>query len=146
MEAKALVEAIKQIGGAMIDSKGQVNSNALKIRITEDYLHALSKIYKEVKIVGLPSSVEKAAGGSGSGESLSPENIATAMVMFQHVSGGGKGFSGGPLSPGDISSVQGQISQLMSGMEDMRQTVKKQDSRNADFIEKVRYLDDKTLY
>jgi hypothetical protein len=38
----------------MVDEFGQVNSNALKVRITESYLDALSKIYGEVKIVGLP--------------------------------------------------------------------------------------------
>jgi len=54
MEAKALVQSIKQIGDGMIDEDGQVNQNALKIRITDNYLEALGKIYSEVKVLGLP--------------------------------------------------------------------------------------------
>ena len=64
----------------MIDDNGNINQNALKIRITENYLDTLSKIYKEVKIVGLPSS---SGTSSDSSNPLSAENIATAMVMFK---------------------------------------------------------------
>ena len=64
----------------MIDDNGNINQNALKIRITENYLDTLSKIYKEVKIVGLPSS---SGAASDSSNPLSAENIATAMVMFK---------------------------------------------------------------
>jgi len=94
LEAKALVESIRNIGGAMIDAQGNVNSNALKVRITESYLDALSKIYGEVKIVGLPGG--QSEGGADSSNPLSVENIATAMVMYQHVIGGKGGT--GPLS------------------------------------------------
>lgn len=82
LEAKALVEAIKQIGDAMIDENGRMNQNALKIRITDNYLETLTKIYSEVKIVGLPSN-SGSNGGSDSNNPLSAENIATAMVMFK---------------------------------------------------------------
>lgn len=92
------MQAIQQIGGAMIDENGEVNSNALKVRITEQYLDTLSKIYKEVKLVGLPAG----SGSSGDGP-LSAENIATAMVMFQHVSQ--KGGSGS-ISSQDLSHLQ----------------------------------------
>ena len=37
----------------MIDENGNVNQNALKLRITDNYLETLSRIYSEVKIVGL---------------------------------------------------------------------------------------------
>ena len=39
----------------MIDENGKMNQNALKIRITENYLDTLGRIYNEVKIVSLPS-------------------------------------------------------------------------------------------
>ena len=74
-----MVEAIKQIGDAMIDENGRMNQNALKIRITEQYLDTLGRIYSEAKIVGLPPS----NGSSDSNNPLSAENIATAMVMFK---------------------------------------------------------------
>ena len=53
--------------------------------MTESYLDALRKIYNEVKIVGLPQS----SGSASKSDPLGPENIATAMVMYQHVMGGG---------------------------------------------------------
>ena len=81
LEAKALVEAIRNIGDAMIDSEGHTNKNALKIRITDAYLEALKKIYGEVKIIGLPNSIESTSGRQDS--PLTPENIATALVMYK---------------------------------------------------------------
>ena len=80
----------------MIDDNGNINQNALKIRITENYLDTLSKIYKEVKIVGLPSN---SGGANDSSNPLSAENIATAMVMFKQVTGK---ESIGELSTSDI--------------------------------------------
>lgn len=85
----------------MVDENGQVNSNALKVRITEQYLDTLSKIYKEVKLVGLPAG-GGSSSGSGSEGSLSAENIATAMVMFQHVSQNG---GSGSMSSQDLSNL-----------------------------------------
>ena len=64
----------------MIDENGNINQNALRIRITENYLDTISKIYKEVKIVGLPSGT---GAVNDSSNPLSAENIATAMVMFK---------------------------------------------------------------
>ena len=97
LEAKALVQAIRNIGDAMINEEGKVNQNALRILITDKYLDTLSKIYKEVKIVGLPGSA--ASGSSSNGNPLSAENLATAMVMYNHVGGkdGAKDFSSGDL-------------------------------------------------
>jgi len=46
LEARAFVEAIRSIGDAMLDADGKPNQNALKIRITDAYLDALSKIYE----------------------------------------------------------------------------------------------------
>ena len=101
----------------MVDEKGVVNSNALKVRITDNYLDALRKIYHEVKIVGLPTSK---FGGTGTSDTLSPENIATAMVMYQHVMGGKGGSSGGSLSPDDVTILQQQVSQLTSAVSEVK--------------------------
>ena len=68
----------------MIDENGKMNQNALKIRITENYLDTLGRIYKEVKIVSLPSGN---SSQSDSSNPLSAENIATAMIMFKQVTG-----------------------------------------------------------
>jgi len=78
----------------MIDENGVMNQNALKISITQKYLDTLSRIYAEVKIVGLPSDAN-----SDPSNPLSPENIATAMIMFKQVTGKD---SIGELSASDI--------------------------------------------
>lgn len=139
LEAKALTEAIRNIGDAMIDEDGATNKNALKIRITDAYLEALKKIYKEVKIVGLPCGGNQEASSSNA---LSPENMATAMVMYKQIIGGGQ-IGGGDMSSADISALQAQISTLKSGLENVDS---RNSSKNAGDGDKVRYLDSKTLY
>ena len=117
LEARAFVEAIRSIGDAMLDADGKPNQNALKIRITDAYLDALSKIYEQVKIVGIPSNKQ---GGGDSSNPMSAENIATAMVMFKQVSGSN---GGGDFSKTELSSMQSQISQIMNGLNQLDKTV-----------------------
>ena len=59
-EASAIVQSLKNIGDALQPSNSELRDNALKLRLTEQYLAALSEIFKEAKIVGLP---ERASGG-----------------------------------------------------------------------------------
>ena len=66
-----------------------------------------------MKIVGLPGSQS-----TDSPSTLSPENIATAMVMYKHVLSG-KGVSGS-LSNEEIGSLQAQISQLTGNLDDVK--------------------------
>ena len=101
----------------MIDENGNVNQNALKLRITDNYLETLSRIYSEVKIVGLP---EPSASGDSSNP-LSPENIATAMVLFKQITGKDKI---GQMSASDIQGIQKEMSNLKSGLDDVNKNVK----------------------
>ena len=120
----------------MIDSNGNINTNALKIRITENYLDTVSKIYKEVKIVGLPSS---SGGANDSSNPLSPENIATAMIMFKQVTGK---ENIGELSTSDIQNIQSQIGSLKKGLDEVnRGSQGSQRSGMGYDEESVRYLD-----
>ena len=73
----------------MVDESGKMNVNALRIRITDSYVETLSRIYDEVKLVGIPAQAS-GAGSADSGNPLSTENLATAMVMLKHVGVGGK--------------------------------------------------------
>ena len=106
--------------------------------MTESYLDALRKIYNEVKIVGLPQS----SGSSSKSDPLGPENIATAMVMYQHVMGGGGNQS---LSNQDVKSLQQQVTQLAGAMADVKDAASKTGS-GAPMDRGVRYLDDKALF
>ena len=122
----------------MIDENGNVNQNALKLRITDNYLETLSRIYSEVKIVGLP---EPSASGDSSNP-LSPENIATAMVLFKQITGKD---NIGQMSAADIQGIQKEMSNLKSGLDDVNKNVKNQ-SGGVGLEDKVRYLDSKTLF
>ena len=122
----------------MIDENGNVNQNALKLRITDNYLETLSRIYSEVKIVGLP---EPSASGDSSNP-LSPENIATAMVLFKQITGKD---NIGQMSASDIQGIQKEMSNLKSGLDDVNKNVKNQ-SGGQGLEDKVRYLDSKTLF
>lgn len=122
----------------MIDENGNVNQNALKLRITDNYLETLSRIYSEVKIVGLP---EPSASGDSSNP-LSPENIATAMVLFKQITGKD---NIGQMSASDIQGIQKEMSNLKSGLDDVNKNVKNQ-SGGVGLEDKVRYLDSKTLF
>ena len=75
---------------------------------------------------------------------MSAENIATAMVMFKQVSGSN---GGGDFSKTELSSMQSQISQIMNGLNQLDKTVQSgSSSGNSADMDKVRYLDSKTLY
>ena len=121
-----------------MDENGNVNQNALKLRITDNYLETLSRIYSEVKIVGLP---EPSANGDSSNP-LSAENIATAMVLFKQITGKD---NIGQMSAADIHGIQKEMSSLKSGLDDVNKNVKNQTGGQG-LEDKVRYLDSKTLF
>ena len=110
------------------------------MRITDQYLDTLNSVYEKVKIVGLPSTPQ---GGSSSSDPLSAENIATALALFKHVTG--KEISNGELNAGDIHTIQTQIGNLKSGLDEMNKKSSGSGTSKAD-EDRVRYLDSKTLY
>ena len=72
-----------------------MNRNALRLRLTDAYLDTLSKVYEEVKLVGLPRS-----GASGSDSGMNAEALATAIVLSNHVGG-----VGGSMKAGDSGAA-----------------------------------------
>jgi len=61
------------------------NQNALKLRITTEYLRTLQDIYKNVKIVGLPENME----GGSQGNDLTRELIKAMIVAKETVGASG---------------------------------------------------------
>ena len=108
LEAKALVQAIKEIGNALISDDGRVNANAMKLRLTDTYLETLNRVYSEVKLVGLPKG---GAAGDASG-GMNAETLATAIVLSKHISGGAgpgsdqKGTQGPDMSGENVQALQ----------------------------------------
>ena len=89
-----------------------MNTNALKIRITEQYINAMKDIYSTSKIVGLPSGPQMGSDGSGSGgqgkHDLTTE-LVKAMMVAKETVGSVQGGSG--MSP-DLNELRRGIEEL----------------------------------
>ena len=88
-EARSLTEAIRNLGDSIQGTGGHIYQNAMKLRITEQYLSAMQDIYGSVKIVGLPESFgqDKASSGGNGGQDLTKE-IVKAMLVAKETVGG----------------------------------------------------------
>lgn len=53
-EARSIVESLDQIASALEGEDGNLNEGALRLRLSQQYVSALSKIYDEAKIIALP--------------------------------------------------------------------------------------------
>jgi hypothetical protein len=47
---------LNQIGSALEGKNGKMNEGALRLRLSQQYVSALSKIYGEAKIIALPNT------------------------------------------------------------------------------------------
>lgn len=124
----------------MLDDEGNVNEAAMKIRITDKYIEALSKIYSEAKLISLPS-LDGASEGYSSG--MNTQSLATAMVLFQHL--GGKPSGKAELNSDELQSIQQQVMNLKGGLDELNRNISNP-SKGSDSQDKVRYLDSKVLY
>ena len=94
----------------------------MKLRLTDTYLQTLNRVYKEVKLVGLPRG-----GGSDASGGMNAETLATAIVLSKHISGGGSssssdqqgGFNSPDLSNENMNALNQKISALKSGIDQM---------------------------
>ena len=86
-EAKSLTEAIRNLGNAIgKDHNGDTQQNALRLRMTTEYLKAMEDIYSSVKIVGLPEAAGT-SGGSGLGGNDTTRELIKAMLVAKETVG-----------------------------------------------------------
>ena len=53
-----MVESLDQLASALEGEDGEMNKSALRLRLSQQYVNALSKIYEEARLVVLPPSSE----------------------------------------------------------------------------------------
>lgn len=81
-EARSLAEAITNLGNSIQpEGASQATKNALKLRITTEYLKALEEIYGSVKIVSLPEDMK----GGNTGSELTRELVKSMIVAKETV-------------------------------------------------------------
>jgi hypothetical protein len=78
------VESLDQLASALEEREGSMNESALRLRLSQQYVAALSKIYGEATIIGMPS-------GQGSGIN----QIVTALGLYKTIVGNA------PAAPND---------------------------------------------
>ena len=54
-EARSIVESLDQLAHALQGEDGNIKEGALRMRLSQQYLTALAKVFEEATIVGLPS-------------------------------------------------------------------------------------------
>lgn len=136
-EALSIVESLRNIGDALLNDRGVLNDNALKLRLTEQYLSTLGEVYKEAKIVGLPESTP-----GSNGNPFSTENVATSIALYKHIMG--SGAAGVDMSAADIQKMTQSVQKLSSEVEAAKLT--SQSASRSTEPTKYTYLDDKALY
>lgn len=73
-EARSICESLDQIAGALEGEHGVMNEGALRLRLSQQYVAALGKIYGEAKIVAIPQ-------GNGS----QTDSIVTALELYKQI-------------------------------------------------------------
>jgi hypothetical protein len=69
-----MVATLKNIGEALKRGDGSINDESLRLRLAEQYVKTLQKIYEESKVVVLPKQAE--------GGAFSTNSLAQAVAVY----------------------------------------------------------------
>jgi hypothetical protein len=134
-EALSLCEALGSISMA---SQGDGGNNALRMRLSEQYMDALQDILVRANVVMVPDD-------HGSSDNLtSAKNIAQVMTMYKSIIGGG----GDPKAVQEMASLGGnnELSSLLNKIINDVDGLKQQQGSNKGGSDRFKYLDDRSLY
>jgi regulator of protease activity HflC (stomatin/prohibitin superfamily) len=133
-EANSLSQALGSISGQIRHKDGQ-ESDALKLRLSEQYIEALSEILNESNVIMVPK-------GGDQSSMASPKVLAQAMTVYNQMSGGNAKQSsqlGQSLGGGSDEILR----RIVADLTDLKsENSKKQNKAKESF----KYLDDKSLY
>ena len=76
-----MVETLRNIGQSIKRENGSLSEEALRLRLSEQYVKALHEVYHEGNIITLP--VNESQEGSG----ISASTIATTFALYKQVIG-----------------------------------------------------------
>ena len=131
-EARSIVEALNNISDSIRQDDKMV---ALKLKLTERYLEAMSDILNESKILVLPENSDQG--------SLTSSHIATGLQLYQDIVGN----SG--ASPQDLMSsnqTYEHINETLEKLRSERKQLASKQSPSSAAASKYEFMDDKILY
>ena len=76
-----MVETLRNIGQSIKRENGSLSEEALRLRLSEQYVKALHEVYHEGNIITLP------ANESQEGSGISASTIATTFALYKQVIG-----------------------------------------------------------
>lgn len=97
-EARSVVETISSIGESLKTSDENLSEEALKMRLSEQYVKTLHEIFKEANIVVLPENTQKQIE---SGQDLCPSTLTNIFSVFKKA----VGVEGLPDSPEALQRI-----------------------------------------
>jgi regulator of protease activity HflC (stomatin/prohibitin superfamily) len=77
-EARSVVETLRNIGQSIKQQNGSLSEEALRLRLSEQYVKALHEVYQEGNIITLPTN-----DGAGQGSGISASTIATTFALYK---------------------------------------------------------------
>lgn len=132
-EARAIVQALNNISASIEKDDKMV---ALKLKLTERYLEAMSDILEKSKILVLPSD------SSMKNQTLG--QIATGLELYNEITGGGgKGQTAQNLMNNNQAYID--INEKLEKLKTERRKIAKGGSTGGD-ESKYQFMDDKILY
>lgn len=131
-EARAIVEALTNIAKSIEKDDKMI---ALKLKLTEKYLEAMSDILEESKVVVLPPSKD-------SGQSLTRQ-IATGLQLYKNI----MDHPNASLTAQQLVKSDGTYEELNEKLKALREEKRRLSETNqARAGEKYEFMDDKILY
>ena len=77
-----MVETLRNIGQSIKQENGSLSEEALRLRLSEQYVKALHEIYHEANIITLPANE---GGSQGSG--INASTVATTFALYKQILG-----------------------------------------------------------
>lgn len=135
-EARSLCESLTSISKAIASTKsgGAQDSEALNLRLSEQYLDALSEILSKSSILMTPSNQDGAQG------------MAEIMTMYKHIVGGNQNNSMKMARALQAGNTDPSMQKIMQELEELRNLQAGGINAGREKGDNYKYLDDKTLY
>lgn len=138
-EARGICESLERISSS-IDARSGKGQDALRLKLTEQYIQALNEILARSNVLMIPPSSQHSEGGNH----LSVENVAQALTLFKSIMGAG--------GPALLNQVNRQQPDLLSEVGRKLQQLEKfnngqpQKKGSTTQAGGYHYHDDKALY
>ncbi|CDW85053.1 stomatin 2 [Stylonychia lemnae] len=135
-EARGICQSLERIAKSIESGPGGRGQDALRLKLTEQYLEALNQILSTSRVLMLPNE-----SGSGNSDQWSTSKIATAMTLYKQILGpaGQAVAQAAGKAEGDLFN---ELRQRVAQLDQQSSATQNQVVRERKF----QYHDDKALY